>query len=111
MASEKVQNYTAEQTKQLVQSYQTGEFTLEQLAADFGKSVRSVVAKLSTEKVYARKPDASGVKRATKEQLVDQLAGQLGLTGTVLASLEKATKEALVALTEAVSKLLITEMD
>ena len=42
-------NYTAEQTAKLVADYKAG-VTVEQLAQEMGKTVRSIVAKLSREK-------------------------------------------------------------
>jgi hypothetical protein len=52
-------NYTPEQTLEIVQAYQAGA-TVEQLAERVGKSVRSVVAKLSREGVYVAKTKVSG---------------------------------------------------
>jgi hypothetical protein len=51
MMTDKIVNYTAEQTAQLVANYQDG-VTVERLAEMFGKTTRSVVAKLSREGVY-----------------------------------------------------------
>ena len=47
-------NYTAEQTAQIVADYQAG-VTTEAIAEKLGKTVRSVVAKLSREGVYKAK--------------------------------------------------------
>ena len=44
-------NYTEEQTARLVSAYQEGA-SVEELAAEMGKSIRSVIAKLSREGVY-----------------------------------------------------------
>jgi molybdopterin converting factor small subunit len=87
------QNYTPAQTQALVAGYQAGE-TVEQLAAQLGKSVRSVVAKLSREGVYQAKNKAAG-PRVTKAQLVAQIAQKVGAHEEVLESLEKANLEAL----------------
>jgi len=62
--TEKVQNYTPEQTKLVVEGYQAGQ-TVEALAELVGKTTRSVVAKLSREGVYQAKvrvknPNAGG---------------------------------------------------
>ena len=52
--AEKAVNYTAEQTAVMVSDYQSG-VGVEQIALSLGKSVRSVVAKLSREIVYVAK--------------------------------------------------------
>lgn len=90
-------NYTAEQTTQLVAGYQAGE-TVEQLAQAFGKTVRSVVAKLSREGVYVAKTRATGQHRVRKSELVDQLAQHCGVAPEVFESLEKANHDVLEAL-------------
>lgn len=87
------QNYTPEQTAQLVSGYQAGE-TVEALASQLGKSTRSIVAKLSREGVYVAKTKATGA-RVTKAQLVSQIAAKVGAHEEVLESLEKANLEAL----------------
>jgi hypothetical protein len=90
-------NYTPEQTAQLVTSYQAG-VAVEQLAADMGKTVRSVVAKLSREGVYVAKTRATGAARVKKADLVDQLAAKCGVAPEVFESLEKANHDVLEAL-------------
>lgn len=93
-AQAKPQNYTAEQTAQLVQAYTQGE-TVEAIAQSLGKSVRSIVAKLSREGVYVAKTKQAGAGRVTKAELVAKIAMATGAELEVLASLEKATHEAL----------------
>ena len=97
MTTETKTNYTAEQTTQLVAGYQAGE-TVEQLAEQLGKTVRSVVAKLSREGVYVAKARATGVARVRKADLVDQLAAKCGVAPEVFESLEKANHDVLEAL-------------
>lgn len=94
MATEKAVNYSAEQVAQLVEGYKAGE-TVETLAAAVGKSVRSVVAKLSREGVYVAKTKAAAEGRVTKADLIEKIAAKLGVPSEKLDSLEKATKEAL----------------
>ena len=90
-------NYTPEQTLQLVAGYAAGE-TVEQLATTMGKTVRSVVAKLSREGVYVAKTRATGQHRVKKSELVDQLATRCGVAPEVFESLEKANHDVLEAL-------------
>jgi hypothetical protein len=89
-------NYTPEQTAQLVAGYQAGE-TVEQLALNLGKSVRSVVAKLSREGVYKPKT-RQAQHRVRKAELVDKLAQACGVAPELFESLEKANHEVLEAL-------------
>lgn len=84
----------------MVEMYASGA-TVEVIANAVGKSVRSVVAKLSREQVYKPKAQAKTERGATKTELIDQLATKLEVPAEKLESLEKATKEALVALVEA----------
>ena len=93
---EKTTNYTPEQTAQAVTSYQAG-VAVEQIALGLGKSVRSVVAKLSREGVYVAKAKSAGVARVTKADLVNAIASKAGVPVAVVASLEKASAEALQA--------------
>ena len=97
MTIETKTNYTAEQTTQLVTGYQAGE-TVEQLAEALGKTVRSVVAKLSREGVYVAKTATKGQARVKKADLVDQLAAKCGVAPEVFESLEKANHDVLEAL-------------
>jgi hypothetical protein len=92
--TDKTVNYTDEQTADLVNRYKAGE-TVEALAEAMGKSVRSVVAKLSREKVYVAKTKAAGTGRVTKAQLINEISDECGVDNEVLMSLEKASVEAL----------------
>ena len=74
--TDKIVNYTPEQTAQLVANYKAGA-TVEALATMFGKTTRSVVAKLSREGVYTAKSKASGVARVKKADLVDAELSQI----------------------------------
>ena len=98
MTTEKivVSNYTDEQTAQAVTDYLAGT-SVELIALRLGKSARSIVAKLSREKVYVAKAKAS-VVRVTKATLIAQIAAKAGVAQDVLKSLEKADKAALEAL-------------
>ena len=91
----KVENYTVEQTAEIVAGYQAG-VAVEALATSVGKSVRSVVAKLSREGVYVAKARTKAAGKAvTKADLVAKIAEKFGVEAAKLESLEKATKEAL----------------
>jgi transposase-like protein len=94
MTKAATQNYTPEQTQEIVARYQAGE-TVEALAEAVGKSVRSVVAKLSREGVYQAKTATKGAARVKKADLVDELAKHCGVPAEVFESLEKANHDAL----------------
>lgn len=94
MTTEKTVNYTPDQTAEMVVAYLAGE-TVEAIAARLGKGVRSVVAKLSREKVYVAKTKAGVGARVTKAELVGRIAAFVGVEAAELASFEKASHEAL----------------
>lgn len=96
----KTVNYTPEMTQQIVDAY-TGGTTVEMIAQMTGKSARSIVAKLSREGVYQSKAKVAGAQVTKKADLVDRLATKLNVAPEVVDSLEKATKETLELLVEA----------
>lgn len=89
-------NYTPEQTAKMVSDYASG-VTVESIAAELGKTVRSVVAKLSREKVYKAKEykTKTGETVVKKDELADKMAEVFGLTESEADSLTKANKTAL----------------
>jgi predicted transcriptional regulator len=92
----KTVNYTAEQTARMVADYQAG-MTVDSIAESLGKTVRSVVAKLSREKVYQAKAykTKSGETPIKKDVHADFIGEALGLTEADTESLTKANKVAL----------------
>lgn len=97
-------NYTAEQTVAIVTAYQQGE-TVEALAEQFQKSVRSIVAKLSREGVYQKKEykTKNGEAVVKKNAHADAIGAILGLAENDVDSLTKANKSALRAIFEALA--------
>ena len=89
---EKIANYTEAQVAQIVKEYQDG-IALETIAQSVGKSVRSVVAKLSREGVYQAKTRVAGGTRVTKASLVENLEDRFGLERGSLETLTKASME------------------
>jgi hypothetical protein len=94
--STKAVNYTAEQTADLITKFGAGE-TVDALATFFGKSSRSIIAKLSREGVYKAKEykTKSGGAVIAKEQYVDLIANALNVDAEKLGGLEKANKSTL----------------
>lgn len=102
--AEKTLNYTPEQTAQLVADYNAGT-SVEALAVTFGKSVRSIVAKLSREGVYKKKEykTKTGEAVVKKDAHADAIGMILGLPENDVDSLTKANKAALKAIFEALA--------
>jgi len=92
----KVVNYTAEQTAKIVADYQAG-VSVESIAQNLGKSVRSIVAKLSREGVYQKKvrTTKTGEMVVKKDAHADAIGAILGLPENDIESLTKANKSAL----------------
>jgi hypothetical protein len=92
----KVVNYTAEQTAKIVADYKAG-VSVESIAQNLGKSVRSIVAKLSREGVYQKKvrTTKTGEMVVKKDAHADAIGAILGLPENDIESLTKANKSAL----------------
>lgn len=103
MASKTV-NYTAEQTSAMIADYQSG-VSVETIAENLGKTVRSVVAKLSREKVYIAKEykTKTGESVVKKDTHADAIGAILRLPENDIESLTKANKNALKAIFEALA--------
>mgnify|MGYP005636507011 CR=1 FL=1 len=97
-------NYTPEQTAQMVADYSNGT-TVEAIAEKMGKTVRSVVAKLSREKVYVAKTYVSktGAPVVKKDAHADAIGAILRLPENDIESLTKANKNALKVIFEALA--------
>jgi hypothetical protein len=102
--AEKAVNYTADQTAKLVADYQAG-ISVETLAEGFGKSVRSIVAKLSREGVYQKKvyTTKTGEPVQKKDMTADAIGRILNLSEADTDSLTKANKRALKAIFDALA--------
>jgi hypothetical protein len=102
--AEKAVNYTPEQTAKIIAEYQAG-VAVEQIAQAMGKTVRSVVAKLSREKVYVAKQYVSktGEKPVKKDVTADAIGAILRLSENDIESLTKANKSALKAIFDALA--------
>lgn len=105
--AEKTVNYTNEQTAQLLAAYQAEPTTatVERMAQELGKTTRSIVAKLSREKVYQKKEyvGKTGEKPVKKDAHADAIGAVLGLSEADTDSLTKANKTALKKIFEALA--------
>jgi len=102
--AEKAVNYTAEQTAKIIADYKAG-VEVEKIASALGKSVRSIVAKLSREKVYVAKQYVSktGERPVKKDVTADAIGAILRLSENDIESLTKANKSALKAIFNALA--------
>jgi len=100
----KTVNYTPEQTQKMINDYQNG-VSVETIAENLGKTVRSIVAKLSREKVYIAKEYKSktGETPIKKDVHADAIGAILRLPENDIESLTKANKNALKVIFEALA--------
>ena len=100
----KTVNYTPEQTQRMINDYQNG-VSVETIADNLGKTVRSIVAKLSREKVYIAKEYKSktGETPIKKDVHADAIGAILRLPENDIESLTKANKNALKVIFEALA--------
>ena len=100
-----VVNYTAEQTAKMVADYvaNPSKGTVETIATELGKTVKSVVAKLSREKVYKKAEYVSktGEPVQKKDETADAIGAVLKMSENDISSLTKANKTALVSIWKA----------
>ena len=102
-------NYTDEMVSAMVKQY-SAEPTLDtvaQLAQDFGKTTRSIIAKLSREGVYKAQPRTTktGEPVVRKDELVAEIATMLGIDDSTIATVSKATKADLKNLVQRLSEI------
>jgi len=102
--AEKAVNYTPEQTAKIIADYQAG-VPVAEIASALGKTVRSIVAKLSREKVYIAKSyvNKNGEKPVKKDVTADAIGAILRLSENDIESLTKANKSALKAIFDALA--------
>ncbi len=95
----KTVNYTPEQTALMVAEYTANpsQETVAMLAEKMGRTLRSVIAKLSREKVYVAKTyeTKKGEKPVKKDSMADAIGSILNLSEAETDSLAKANKTAL----------------
>ena len=89
-------NYSDEMVARMVEDYQANPNmdTVKNLAQAFGKTTRSIIAKLSREGVYQAQPRTtkSGEPVVQKRELVQEIARLLNTDEEQIASIVKATK-------------------
>ena len=98
-------NYTEEMVADMTEQYQANPTrdTVDSLAKQFGKTTRSIIAKLSREGVYVAQPRTtkSGEPVISKSELVSTLEAHFGIE---MPTLVKAGKQDLQRLVDAISQ-------
>lgn len=98
-------NYTEEMVNEMTTAYTENPTreTVDALAEQFGKTTRSIIAKLSREGVYIAQPRTtkSGEPVVSKSELVSEIANHFGIE---LPTLVKAGKADLQRLVDAISQ-------
>ena len=94
--------YTPELSKEIVEKYQAG-VPVKEIALNINTSERSVISKLTSLGVYKRKTyvNKRGEPPMKKEKYIEELALCLGVDPDRLESLEKANKNVLILLLNA----------
>ena len=99
-------NYTEKQVEHMIDAYKKdpSRETVEALAEDLDKSVKSIIGKLSREGVYKKTvyKTKTGEDPETKKEIVQELAERLDINYEAVAGLEKAPKTALKILRSAI---------
>ena len=89
-------NYTEEQVKEMVAQYSENPTreTVEELAEEFNKSIKSIIGKLSREGVYEKTvyKTKTGEDPITKKELVEKLSELVGIEYSMISGLEKSPK-------------------
>lgn len=102
-------NYTDEMVSAMVKQYEAEPTldTVATLAQDFGKTTRSIIAKLSREGVYKAQPRTTktGEPVVRKDELVAEIATMLGIDDSTIATVSKATKADLKNLVQRLSEI------
>jgi len=89
-------NYTEDQVKHMVEAYtaRPERATVEMLAEDLNKSIKSIIGKLSREGVYEKSvyKTKTGEDPVTKKELVEELSELVGIEYSMISGLEKSPK-------------------
>ena len=89
-------NYTEEQVNYMVKAYETQPTreTVDALADELNKSVKSIIGKLSREGVYQKTvyKTKTGEDPVTKKELVEELSELVGIEYSMISGLEKSPK-------------------
>lgn len=98
--------YTTELTEQIIKLYQEGK-EVSEIAKEVNFPERSIIAKLSSLGIYKRKTylNKRGELPVKKEEYIERIATMLDIDSSLLESMEKVTKSALVLLEKQIKEL------
>jgi len=107
----KTPNYTDEMVARMKEAYDPSataedrKVTVEALADELKKPVKSIVAKLANMKIYvkAERTDKTGAEIVKKEDLATEIGETLNMTEADATSMAKANKTALKVILEAIT--------
>ena len=103
-------NYTPEQVELMIEAYKSNPSreTVENLAEDLDKSIKSIIGKLSREGVYRKTvyKTKTGEDPETKKEIVQDLSLTQDIEYETVAGLEKSPKVALKILRSAINECL-----
>lgn len=89
-------NYTEQQVQHMIEEYKNNPTreTVENLAEELDKSVKSIIGKLSREGVYQKTvyKTKTGEDPITKKELVEELSELVGIEYHMISGLEKSPK-------------------
>ena len=89
-------NYTQDQVERMVNLYRINPSreTVENLAEEMDKSIKSIIGKLSREGVYEKTvyKTKTGEDPVTKKELVEELSELIGIEYSMISGLEKSPK-------------------
>jgi len=89
-------NYTQDQVERMVNLYRINPSreTVENLAEEMNKSIKSIIGKLSREGVYEKTvyKTKTGEDPVTKKELVEELSELVGIEYSMISGLEKSPK-------------------
>jgi len=89
-------NYTQDQVERMVNLYRINPSreTVENLAEEMNKSIKSIIGKLSREGVYEKTvyKTKTGEDPVTKKELVEKLSELVGIEYSMISGLEKSPK-------------------
>lgn len=89
-------NYTQDQVERMVNLYRINPSreTVENLANEMNKSIKSIIGKLSREGVYEKTvyKTKTGEDPITKKELVEELSELVGIEYSMISGLEKSPK-------------------
>lgn len=90
-------NYTEDQVARMVKAYtdKPNRLTVDMLAKELDKSIKSIIGKLSREGIYQKAiyKTKTGEIPVTKEQLIKEIAELLGIESSEIMGLEKSPKQ------------------